>query len=164
MTYNIQLSGKHDDLSQSIAEHFQQNRRNNSLVCKENIPRKCKESCKSQGEKQCNPGCAFDFDTLGSCRDWPYGYGTHDGVNNTINPCFFLYFEPDRYWDPTKKKYPAKKNGLDDNCMEKLLNRQRDVLKITCDADIIEKKPDLYAQLLGFSKDLMGLEDGALKP
>ena len=41
-----------------------------------------------------------------------------------INPCFFLYFEPERYWDP--RKYPAKKNGLEDHCIEKLLNRQKD--------------------------------------
>jgi len=167
ITYNIQLSGKHDDLSQSIAEQFQQNRRNDSLVCEYNHPRWCKESCKSSGEKRCPTGCAFDFDTLGSCRDWPYGYGTDDGVNNTINPCFFLYFAPERYWDP--KKYPTRKKS--DHCLENLLNREeyqdnywKDVLKITCDAEIKDEKPDLYAQLLGFSKDLMELEDGALKP
>ena len=56
MKYNIQLSRSNDDLAQNIAEHFQQNHRNNSLVCQENIPRKCKESCKSSSEKQCSSG------------------------------------------------------------------------------------------------------------
>ena len=92
MTYNLQFSGSHNDLARSVAEHFQQNHQNSSVECKENTPRKCKESCKLYDEKQCDPGCAFDYETLGSCKDWPYGYGTKDGQDNIINPCFSSIF------------------------------------------------------------------------
>ena len=152
LTYNLQLSGTHDDLAQSVVEHFQQNHHNDSVVCEENTPRECKESCQSYGEKQCKPGCAFDYNTLGSCRDWPYGYSSQHSQQNIINPCFFFYFKPQTFWKPEKYWHDEKNSGLPET---------EDKLQITCDAKILFKEePDLYTQLLGISSEL--LADGQL--
>ena len=133
MTYNLQLSGSHDDLARSVAEHFQHNHQNNSVECHENTPRKCRESCKLYDEKQCDPGCAFDYDTLGGCKDWPYGYGTKDGQDNIINPCFFFYFQPDSFWKPEEFHGPGRPKNTP---------LTPDILQITCDAKILIEEPD----------------------
>ena len=68
------------------------------------------------------------------------------------------------YWNPEKyqhRNYHPLQKLLNSYKVE---NENEDVLKITCDANIIYKEPDLYAQLLEFSEDLFGLEVGALKP
>ena len=68
------------------------------------------------------------------------------------------------YWNPEKyqhRNYHPLQKLLNSYKVE---NENEDVLKITCDANIIYKEPDLYAQLLEFSEDLFGLEVWALKP
>jgi len=149
MEYRLKLKGTNDHLENSVATHFKLNHQNSSVACQDNTPRKCKSSCKSTSMKKCDPGCSFDYNTLGSCKDRPYGYG-HGIDNTTNNPCFFLYFDPENFWDPGYKGASRDRYIPGDR-----VPYSYDELQITCDAKIITEELDLYTQFQDMAKNLL---------
>ena len=99
LSSNISQKGNNNyDLALSVADSFEHNHRNISQACGDNQrPRECEKECNSYDKRQCEAGCAFDFETLGECKDMPYGYVNNPGEEGSINPCFFLKFDPDDY-------------------------------------------------------------------
>ena len=91
-----QTGNNNHDLAQSVADGFDHNHRNSSWACGDNqTPRECEKECNSYDKRQCEAGCAFDYETLG--KDMPYGYVNKPGEEGSIDPCFFLKFDPDDY-------------------------------------------------------------------
>lgn len=60
---------------------------------------------REKGEK----ACKFDFEMLGDCKDFPYGF-VNPGENGFINPCIYLKFNKIYNWVPV----PINKENLDD--------------------------------------------------
>ena len=116
MSYFVKLStdisqtgNNNYDIAQNVADSFEHNHRNSSRACGDNqTPRECKNGCNFYDKRQCNAGCAFDYETLGECKDMPYGYVNNPGEEGSINPCFFLKFNPYEYWNPDGEEMPRR--------------------------------------------------------
>ena len=150
-THHLQLSGTNSLLVDLIQDHFKQTNLNTSRNCTENKPRSCDENCNSYTKRQCEPGCAFDYDSLGECRDKSFGYDSTAQGDNLLNPCFFLYFQPVTFWNP-KYMQPAMEIPNPFKEFERVTLDQvpdsKDDLQLTCYANIISQEIDLYPFLL----------------
>jgi len=145
-TYHLQLSGNNDHLADRVEVQLENNKKNNSRACLENTPRNCEKRCNSYTKRKCELGCSFDYNLLGDCKDKPYGYNTIGGQDTTVNPCFFLYFEPVQYWNPDPKEPPrGPPYGYVDGYP---VPESPDELQFTCVAKKNSEKIDLYSLLL----------------
>jgi len=140
-TYHLQLSGNNDYLADKVEQQFQNNKKINSTACGQNTLRSCERKCNPYTRRECDLGCSFDYNSLGDCRDRPYGYSTIAGEDKTVNPCFFLYFEPVEYWNPDHKAPQTR------NLEGYPVPESQDELQFTCSAKVSEKI-DLYSLLL----------------
>jgi len=109
--YNVSLSSnnpgdENNDLVQNVVDYFYLNKWDSSQVCDgKNTSRRCDKEYGNLETNWCDAGCAFDYNTLGDCRDSPFGYENKDGEKESVNPCFFLWFETDDYWNPEPNGY-----------------------------------------------------------
>ena len=85
-----------DHVQDEIKEGLDANIRLNAKDCKDDQKeRACEESCNNFGFKKCDPGCKFDHNLLGECKEAPYGFDKSplsDG-KRSINPCFYFQFK-----------------------------------------------------------------------
>ena len=132
--YEIALSSdnpgdENHDLAQNVAEYFTMNQQGSAKNCDgKNTSRHC-DKC------WCQAGCAFDYDSLGHCRNHPFGYGN---MAESVNPCFFLRFVTEDYWDPKPSYQP-------DFLPEK---HKDDQFQVGCTAKLNTSDIDYYAELL----------------
>ena len=63
LSTDISQTGNNNyDLAQSVADSFELNHMNRG-ACRDNqTPRECEKECNSYDKRQCNAGCAFDYE------------------------------------------------------------------------------------------------------
>eukprot|EP00091_Calanus_sinicus_P000327 TRINITY_DN1025_c0_g1_i6.p1 TRINITY_DN1025_c0_g1~~TRINITY_DN1025_c0_g1_i6.p1 ORF type:complete len:345 (-),score=115.46 TRINITY_DN1025_c0_g1_i6:77-1111(-) len=82
-------------------------------LCEENILR-------NPGE----PACKFDFEELGACKDYPYGF-VNQGEDTHINPCIFLKLNKIYDWQPT----PILPENLEDDEYNDMTDELKEIIK-----------------------------------
>ena len=102
--------------------------------------RSCKKECMKGKTRECNAGCAFDYESLEECKEMPYGYVNTQG---NVNPCFFLRFEVEHYWEPRYLGSWA----WDKPDLLPPLNKY-DQFQVNCVAEIDSSDADLYIELV----------------
>lgn len=110
-TYFLKLStgltenSTNHELAQSVENSFKEAKGISSQSCQgKSTPRKCGREC-NLNDKKCDLGCEFEYDTLGECKEMPYGYVNDPSEETVINPCFFLKFDSVEYWNPDPQNY-----------------------------------------------------------
>merc|ERR1719431_1564689 len=148
-TYNISLSSGQDNyhLTQNIAQNFELNSYSSSQVCHRksaldwrNTHRTCEKECMKGKARECDAGCSFDYESLGECKEMPYGYVNTQGG---VSPCFFLRFEVEHYWKPGSLGSWAW------NEPDLLPPKDKfDQFQVNCMAEIDSSDADLYVELV----------------
>ena len=148
--YNIRTHGQANyDLAVNVTENFKQNKQISSQACQgKETARSCEKECYGLEVTWCDAGCAFDYDTLGDCKDMPFGFVNMNGEEGIVNPCFFLQLETEEYWSPDSSD--SWQYTLQYNSPPRL--DERDQFFLDCVAEI-DSSVGLYSEIVEMLND-----------